>query len=210
MKKIKIIATAVSVSLLSCFYLPATAQKEPLKLELNYNYSIPTGNFKKDMVSNGSPRGFMGSLMYPFSDKWSAGLSYGFQDYYQKYPRALYHLTNTQSISAVLSNSVQTTPILIKAKYFPGTTSFLNPYVSVAAGANIIDYKQYYGEFGNISQSNFGFRAEGGLGVVIPFKKTGTSGLNIGATYDYAPYHKNNFKDLNSINVQAGVEIQLR
>jgi hypothetical protein len=44
-------------------------------------------------------------------------------------------------------------------------------YVSVAAGANIIDYKQYYGEFGNINQSNFGFRAEGGLGVVIPFKK---------------------------------------
>ncbi len=92
----------------------------------------------------------MGSLMYPFSNKLSAGISYGFQDYYQKYPRRLYHLSKTQEISAVLSNSVQTTPILIKAKYFPGTsTPFLRPYVSVAAGGNIIDYKQYYGEFGN-------------------------------------------------------------
>ena len=206
----KIIKSISAALILTGFCLTAKAQTKIVKLELNYNYGIPTGGFKNDLVSKGSPRGFMGSLMYPFSDKWSAGLSYGFQDYYQKYPRALYHLTNTQSISAVLSNSVQTTPILIKAKYFQGTTSFLNPYVSVAAGANIIDYKQYYGEFGNISQSNFGFRAEGGLGVVIPFKKTGTSGLNIGATYDYAPYHKNNFKDLNSINVQAGVEIQLR
>lgn len=163
MKKNEKIMAAVSVSILSCFHLPAIAQKEPLKLALNYNYSTPTGNFKKDMVSNSSPRGFMGSLMYPFSDKWSEGLSYGFQDYYQKYPQALYHLTNSQSISAVFSNSVQTTPILIKAAYFPVTTLFLKPYLSVAAGANIIDYKQYHGEFGNIGQSNLAFRGQGGL-----------------------------------------------
>ncbi len=210
MKKIKKIIAAVIVSIMTCFYLPATAQTQSLQFGLNYNYGIPTGNFKKNIVSNSSPRGFMSSLMYPFSEKLSAGLAFGFQDYYQKYPRELYHLSNTQSISAVLSNSVQTTPILIKAKYYPVITSFLKPYVSVAAGTNIIDYRQYYGEFGNISQSNFGFRAQGGLGVMIPFNKTSASGLNIGATYDYEPYHKNNFKDLNSMNLQAGVEIQLR
>lgn len=207
MKNIKIIISLLLVIL--SFALPAAAQNRPLKLELNYNYSIPTGNFKNDLVSNTSPRGFMGSLMYPFSAKLSAGLAYGFQDYYQKYPRQLYHLSSTQDISAVLSNSVQVTPVLIKAKYFPAAGSFLKPYVSLGAGGNIIDYKQYYGEFGS-SQSNFGFRAEGGLGVLIPFKKTGTSGLNIGATYDYAPYHKNGFTDLNSINLQAGIELQLR
>lgn len=207
MKQIKIIIA--SVSILVFFSLQATAQKQPLNLELNYNYSIPTGGFKNDIVSNNSPRGFMGSLMYPFSDKWAAGLSFGFQDYYQKYPRALYHLSKTQDISAVLSNSVQTTPVLLKVKYFPISQSFVKPYLSLAAGGNIIDYKQYYGEFGN-SQSSFGFRAEGGLGALIPFKKTGTSGINIGATYDYSPYHKNGFTELNSINLQAGVEIQLR
>lgn len=207
MKNIKIIISLLLVIL--SFALPAAAQNQPLKLELNYNYSIPTGNFKNDLVSNTSPRGFMGSLMYPFSAKLSAGLAYGFQDYYQKYPRQLYHLSSTQDISAVLSNSVQVTPVLIKAKYFPAAGSFLKPYVSLGAGGNIIDYKQYYGEFGS-SQSNFGFRAEGGLGVLIPFKKTGTSGLNIGATYDYAPYHKNGCTDLNSINLQAGIELQLR
>jgi len=207
MKHLKIIIPSLLIML--CFTLPAAAQNQPLKLELNYNYSMPTGHFKNDIVSNNSPRGFMGSLMYPFSAQWSAGLAYGFQDYYQKYPRALYHLSNSQDISAVLSNSIQETPILLKAKYCPAVKSFLKPYLSLAAGGNIIDYKQYYGEFGS-SQSNFGFRAEGGLGVLIPFKKTGTSGLNIGATYDYAPYHKNGFTDLNSINLQAGIELQLR
>ena len=61
-----------------------------------------------------------------------------------------------------------------------------------------------------IGQSNFGFRAQGGLGVIIPFRKTGNSGINIGATYDYSPYNKNGFKDLNSINLQAGIDLELR
>ncbi len=207
MKNIKIVISALLIIL--CFSFPATAQSQSVKLELNYNYSIPTGAFKNHMVSNNSPRGFMGSLMYPFSGKWSAGLAYGFQDYYQKYPRTLYHLSNSQDISAVLSNSVQVTPILIKAKYFADAHTLIKPYLSLAAGGNIIDYRQYFGEFGS-SQSNFGFRAEAGLGTFIPFRETGTSGLNIGATYDYAPYHKNGFSDLNSINVQAGIELQLR
>ena len=122
MKNIKTIITLLIIPL--CFSLPATAQTQSLKLDLNYNYSIPTGNFKRDIISNSSSSGFMGSLMYPFSDKWSVGLAYGFQDYYQKYPRALYHLSKTQDISAVVSNSVQTTPIMVKAKYFPGRAIF--------------------------------------------------------------------------------------
>jgi len=207
MKNIK--TTISSLLIMLCFALPAAAQNQPLKLELNYNYSLPTGNFKSDLVSDNSPRGFMGSLMYTFSPNWSIGLAYGFQDYYQKYRRQLYHLSNTQDISAVLSNSVQTTPILIKAKYSLATQSSLKPYISLAAGGNIIDYKQYYGEFGS-NQSTFGFRGEGGIGLLIPFKKSSTSGINFGASYDYAPYHKNGFTDLNSINLQAGINLQLR
>ena len=195
--------------LLMCFYLPAKAQTRQINLALNYNYSIPTSHFKNDLVSNGSLRGFTGSLMYPLSNNWSVGLGFGFQDYYQKYPRTIYHLSKSQDISAVLSNSIQTTPILLKAKYFPTLQSFLKPYVSLAAGGNLIDNKQYFGEFGS-SQSNFGFRAEGGIGLLIPFKKTGNSGINIGADYEYAPYNKSGYTDLNTINIQAGVQFHLR
>lgn len=207
MKNIKKIIASLLV--LMWFYLPATAQNNPLNLTFNYNYSMPSGHFKNDLVSNHSPRGFSAGLLYPFSNNLSVGLAFGFQDYYQKYPRALYHLSNTQDISAVLSNSIQTIPILIKAKYFPTLSSALKPYISLAAGGNIIDNKQYYGEFGS-SQSNFGFRAEGGLGLLVPFNKTGTSGINIAANYAYAPYHKMGFTDLNSINLQAGIQFHLR
>jgi len=207
MKNIKIFIAGLS--LMICFALPANAQNTQLKLDLNYNYSFPLSGFKNDLISNGSPRGFMGDLMYSFNNKLSGGLSFGFQDYYQKYPRTLYNLSKTQQISAVLTNSVQATPLLLKAKYFPQSNSFLKPYVSVGAGANIIDFKQYYGEFGS-SKTNVGFRAEAGVGVKIPFTKTSTSGINIGATYDYAPYKKNGYHDLNSVNVQAGVVLQLK
>lgn len=207
MKKIKLFAAAVF--LLFCFSIPATAQNKNLKLDLNYNYSFPMGSFKNNVINNSSPRGFMGSLMYSFTNNLSGGLSFGFQDYYQKYPRALYNLSKTQDISAVLTNSIQTTPVLLKAKYFPITQARIKPFISLAAGGNIIDYKQYYGEFGS-SASNFGFRAQGGLGVMVPFKKSGTSGINVGATYDYEPYNKNGISNLNSVNLQAGINIELR
>ncbi len=206
MKKIKkLLVVCASI----CFAFSAKAQQGTLKLGLNYNYSFPVSGFKNDLISNNSPRGFMGELMYSFNNKLSGGLLFGFQDYYQKYPRTIYHLSNTQDISAVLSNSIQTTPVLLKAKYFLTPSSYLKPYISLAAGANIIDFKQYFGEFGS-SATNIGFRAQGGLGLLIPFKKTSPSGINIGATYDYAPYKKNGYEDLSSVNLQAGVVIELR
>jgi len=206
MKKIKILAV---MCMFMGFAFSANAQQGSLKLGLNYNYSFPVSGFKNDLISNNSPRGFMGELMYSFNNKLSGGLLFGFQDYYQKYPRTIYHLSNTQDISAVLSNSVQTTPVLLKAKYFLTPSSYIKPYVSLAAGANLIDFKQYFGEFGS-SSTSVGFHAQGGAGVLIPFKKTSTSGINIGGSYDYAPYKKNGYKDLSSVNLQAGVVIELR
>ena len=206
MKKIKIIIAALGII---CFSQSANAQKGTFKLDLNYNYSLPISGFKSDLISDNSPRGFMGGLMYSFNDKLSAGLGFGFQDYYQKYPRALYPISKSQEVSAVLSNSIQTTPVILEAKYFPLSAPFLKPYVSVGAGANIIDFNQYLGEFGS-GQTSVGFRAQGGLGVMIPFTKFSSSGINVGATYDYASYHKFGYNDLSSVNFQAGVTINLK
>lgn len=206
MKKIKIMVAALGLFFIS---QSATAQKGNFKLDLNYNYSLPVSGFKSDLVSDNSPRGFMGALMYSFSNQLSAGLGFGYQDYYQKYRRQLYTIGKSQDVSAVLSNSIRTTPVLLKAKYFPLTVSFLKPYVSVGAGANIVDFNQYLGEFGS-GQTDVKFRAQGGLGLLIPFNKFNSSGINLGATYDYAPYNKFGYNDLSTINFQAGVTINLR
>lgn len=206
MKKIKLLIVVFGTI---CLSHSAKAQKGILKLDLNYNYSLPTGSFKSDLVSNNSPGGFMGGLLYSFSDKLSAGLAFGYQDFYQKYPRAVYPINKTQDISAVLTNSIQTTPVLLKAKYFPLESSYLKPYISIGAGANVIQYDQYLGEFGS-GQTNIGFRAQGGLGLQIPFSKFSSSGINLGADYDYATYSKLGYSDLNTINFQAGVSLNLR
>ena len=207
MKKNIIISCLLVVSIL--FTQSLIAQKNPLTLELNYNYSMPLSGFKSDLVSNSSPRGFRGSIMYPFNSKIAAGVQFGFQDYYQKYPRGTYHSGPSQDISAVISNSIQTTPIIVKAKYYPLTESYVKPYISAGAGGNLVNFKQYFGEFGS-TQTNFGFLAEAGVGVMVPFKKMSTSGFFIGGTYDYAPYNKNGYKDLNSINFQVGVNFEIR
>lgn len=187
---------------------PSIAQKKSLVLGLDYNYSMPLSGFKNDLISNNSPRGFRGSLMYLFSNKLSAGVAFGFQDYYQKYPRDIYHSGPSQDISAVISNSIQTMPLIVKANYYPLAESYVKPYISAGAGGNLIDFKQYFGEFGN-TQTNVGFLAQAGLGVMVPFKKLSTSGFNIGATYDYAPYKKDGYKDLSSVNFHAGISIEI-
>lgn len=207
MKKMKI--TIAAFCSLLFFSLAANAQKGGVNLNLNYNYSLPVSGFNTDLISNSSPRGFQGSLMYGFSDKLQGGLSFGFQDYYQKYPRALYPLGKSQDVSAVISNSIQTTPVMLKVKYAPLNASAVKPYVSLGAGVNIIDFKQYLGEFGS-SETNAGFVAQGGLGVMIPFGKMKTSGINVGADYSYAPYKKYNYNDLNSVNFQAGVYFRIK
>ncbi len=207
MKKNIIISCLLIVSIL--FTQSLIAQKNPLTLELNYNYSVPLSGFKSDLVSNSSPRGFRGSIMYPFNSKIAGGLQFGFQDYYQKYPRGIYHSGPSQDISAVISNSIQTTPIILKAKYYPLTDTYVRPYVSAGAGGNLINFKQYLGEFGS-TQTNFGFLAEAGVGIMVPFKKMSTSGFYLGSTYDYAPYNRNGYKDLNSVNFQAGINFEIR
>ena len=206
MKKIKLLIVVLGTIGLSH---AAKAQKGTFKLDLNYNYSLPTGGFKSDLVSDNSPRGSMIGLLYSFSDKLSAGIAFGYQDFYQKYPRAIYPINKTQDISAVLTNSIQTTPVLLKAKYFPLESSYLKPYISIGAGANVIQFDQYLGEFSS-GKTNVGFRAQGGLGLLIPFSKFSSSGINLGANYDYAPYNKLGYSDLNTINFQAGITLNLR
>ena len=157
MKKFKIIFAAFAVI---CMSQSVSGQKNAFSLDFNYNYSMPLGSFKSDIISNNSPRGFMGGLMYSFSDKRSAGLGFGFQDYYQKYPRALYQLGKSQEVSAVLTNSLQTIPILLQAKYYPLSATYLKPYISLGAGANLIDFNQYLGQFGSsATMSDFALKA---------------------------------------------------
>src|SRR3954454_24502990 len=209
MKQIRIIVVAAVLLIIGS--TAAHAQSGQMRLDLNYNYSLPLGSFKSDLISNNSARGFNGSLQYGINNKWAAGLGVGFQDYYQKYPRAVYQLDKTQSVSAVLTNSIQVTPVVAKGTFMPmGAKGAVQPYISVGAGAGIVDFKQYLGEFTSNSKTSGSFAAQGGVGVLLPFGRLSSSGINIGADYNYIPYKNFGYNNLSSMNFHAGVFFPLR
>lgn len=204
MKKSKIIFSLL-VFLLSAFAVKA--QKGESNFNISYNAAFPTGSFK-NIVSSNSFRGFNASVLYGVSDKLSVGLATGFQDFYQKYPRQLYKLSDGSDVSAVVTYSIQTIPIMAEAKYNFTPMATVQPYAAIGAGANFIAYEQLLGEFGD-KQAKVGFVARPEAGLHIPFGKNG-AGFTIGASYNVMPFKQDDLKNLNNIGVHAGFNIPLR
>jgi hypothetical protein len=187
----------------------ASAQERELQLDINYAIGIPGGSFKSDAVDKTSFRGWTANLMYNITDKISIGLGTGFQDFYQKYPRDVYKLSEGGEVSAVLTNSIQTIPILAQFQYrfLPG--KMVQPYVGVGVGGNMIVFDQYLGEFEN-STSDFQFAARPEAGLYVPFRKDGPAGIHIFGAYNYMPYKENGVDNLNNWGAGIGVKFPLR
>jgi opacity protein-like surface antigen len=187
----------------------ASAQERELQLDINYAIGIPGGSFKSDAVDKTSFRGWTANLMYNITDKISIGVGTGFQDFYQKYPRDVYKLSEGGEVSAVLTNSIQTIPVLAQFQYrlLPG--KMVQPYVGVGVGGNMVVFDQYLGEFEN-SKSDFKFTARPEVGLYIPFRKDGPAGIHIFGAYNYMPYKENGIDDLSNWGAGVGVKFPLR
>ncbi|MBS1748759.1 MAG: outer membrane beta-barrel protein [Bacteroidetes bacterium] len=207
MKKIKLIlfATALCVAIGST----ASAQQGRTMININYSVNSPSGSFKSDVISKTSLRGWNLSVLYGLSNNFSIGAQAGFNDFSEKFPRAVYN-TKSGAISAVLSNSVQTIPIQVKAKYNFFPVAPVQPYVAAGIGGNIATYNQFLGEFSNSGTTKFGFAATPEAGIIIPFGKNSASGITIGAIYNYMPYSYQGVKNLNNWGVFAGIKFPLK
>lgn len=201
--------------LCSCLFMIAGAVKSQSQdsrvlFGLNYNYSFPINSFRSDMFGSSSPRGFSGELGYQINPALSAGLGFGYQDYYSKIGRQVYDVGNSQHVSAVVSNSMQIVPLLARVEWLPfsGGMKVVEPYISLGAGINVVSYSQYLGQFPS-SATKAGFRLQGGLGVKVPVIQSKGWGVDVGGTYDYAPFKQFGLKNLNNINVHGGVYVTL-
>jgi hypothetical protein len=204
MKTAKIIVTILAIII---FKTSSWSQQRSWKLTPSYSVAIPVGNFK-NLVEETSFRGWSADAMYGINDQVSVGISSGFQDFYQRYPRTILHGEGSD-ISAVITNSIQVIPIMLKAKYrFSGEGS-IQPFASLAAGGNIIQYQKYYGQFVN-GNTKFGFTAQPELGVHVPLGKMKIVGINVGAAYNFMPFKYNDADGLNNFSVKAGVSIPLQ
>lgn len=184
------------------------AQQGRVSMNINYGVNMPAGSFKSDVVSKPSYLNWNVSLLYGFSDKFSIGLQTGYNSFREKFPRALY-ATKEGTISAVLTNSVQTVPILAKMKYSLNTTGIIQPYLGVGAGANLVTFNRYLGEFSN-TKSGLHFAAQPEAGFFVPFSKQNTSGLTLGANYNYMPFKYGSINNLNNWGLYAGLKFPLR
>jgi len=206
MKKLKIIlATIIALSL---GVIKASAQQGELRMTASIEGATPMGDFK-DMVDKASVRGADATILYGINDKFAVGLNIGFQDFYQKFPRAVYKLSDGSDISAVLTNSVQTIPLLATASYNFMHQARIQPYASAGAGGAVVINKQYIGEYPN-ENNKFSFAAKPEVGIYIPFRKQGEVGLNLGINYNYIAYKETGVSNLSYMGFKIGIGFPMR
>jgi hypothetical protein len=199
-----------------CFMLVAVlvfavsdASAQRVKLNINYGVGVPASGSFKDYVGKTSLRGWNANVMYEVNDQWSLGLGVGSQDFYQRYPRALYKTNDGGDLSAVVTNTVNTMPILVQGQFNLLPEAKVQPYVGLGVGTNLVMYSQYFGEFAN-NKTKFGFAARPEAGVFIPVGRYKESSIVIGGAYNYLPFKQDNLKNLNNIGLHAGFKFPLR
>lgn len=194
------------------FTVLSAAAQDRTTLGLRYQYSLPTGAFKKEFISKGSPRGLELDIMYTLTPQWRIGGAISYQDFYQKTDRNTYPMSDGSDISAVLTNSVQTNTLQARGLFFPlgADSSRLQPYVQAGAGINLIQYEQLLGEFNNGSDAVLRFAAQGGAGVQYALGGSRRTALSLGVLYNYMPLNAFELKAVSNLTFNAGIRITLR
>ena len=183
------------------------AQQGLWKADIDYSVGLPMGKLK-DVVDEVSARGGSVAVTYGVTDALSLGLEAGFQDFYKKYPRQIFHESGSD-LSAVITNSIQIIPILVKAKYNFSTTGVLRPFAGLGIGGNLAQYQKYFGQFVE-SQSKVGFVARPELGVQMPIGRAKQAGVHILAGYNFMPYNDRDLDDINNVVFKLGLNLPLR
>ena len=192
---------------LCLFCLVASSQQGTVKLNLAYKAAMPLGNFK-NIADKVSFNGWEAGLMYGITDQISLGVQTGFQDFYKKYDREVLHEPGSD-LSAVITNSVQLMPLLVKGSYAFSENNVVRPYVALGVGGNLVQYRKYYGQFAD-SRSKLSFMAQPELGITMPVGPYKRTGLFLAASYNYIPFMYNDANGFSHAAIKAGVTIPLR
>jgi hypothetical protein len=179
-------------------------------MNINYSVGVPTGNFR-EYIGSTSFRGWNASITYRLNEQIGIGATTGFQDFYEKIDRAVYKDADGSDISAVVTNSIQTIPLLATVQYtlLTGQGQTLQPYIGLGVGANLIMHSQFLGQFAD-DDNKLKLAARPELGLFIPLKKDSEAGVNIAGAFNFMPYNHNNLKNLNTWGISLGAKFPLR
>jgi opacity protein-like surface antigen len=185
----------------------ASAQR--LKININYSAAMPASSNFKNFVGENSLRGWNANLLYDVSDQLSLGLGVGSQSFYERFPRGVYKTAEGSDLSAVVTNTVTTMPVLAQGQFNLLPEAAIQPYVGLGVGGNVIMYNQYVGEFSN-ARTKFGFAARPEAGVYIPVGRFKESSIVIGGAYNYMPFKMGDLQNLNQLGLHAGFKFPLK
>lgn len=179
-----------------------------LMVNLNYGVSLPLGSLHQ-YIDKPSFTGWNAQLMYEINPKVAVGLGFGFYDYYQKLPRAIYDNKGT-TISAVQSRTLQYVPIQPTILFTPnGNTGKVRPYVGLAVGGALVNYNKYWGEFTD-KNNKFAFSVKPMAGIRVPFSSKSPLQFNVGVGYNYIAYSYNEVHNLSTVEGNVGLSLHLR
>ncbi|WP_167021340.1 outer membrane beta-barrel protein [Chitinophaga sp. Cy-1792] len=185
----------------------AAQVRPPLSIDVNYSIAQPIGSLK-DYTNKTSFRGWSAGLQYMLNDQLSVGLRTGFQDYYERLPRAVYP-DKIGDVSAVQTRTLQVIPIQATIGWaFTKPDKAVIPYASVGIGVANMDYKKYWGEFVE-SDNSWRFLVSPEIGINVPFGKASPLLFNANVRYNYAPYKVGDLTNFQSIQGNIGLKFHL-
>lgn len=182
--------------------------RPPLSFQVNYSIAQPLGSLS-DYASKTSARGWTAGFQYALNDRFSLGAKVGYNDFYERFDRAVYH-GDGEDISAVQTRTLQTIPIMASAQYaFASPEAKVIPYAGLSIGAANMNYEKYWGEF--VEKNNkWAFQVSPELGINVPFGKYSPVMLNANVQYNYAGYKYNEISNFGSVQANIGLKFHIR
>ncbi|WP_160713963.1 outer membrane beta-barrel protein [Chitinophaga solisilvae] len=181
--------------------------RPPLSVDINYSIAQPLGSLK-DYSNKTSFHGWTAGLQYMLNDNLSVGLRSGYQDFYERVPRAVYP-DKQGDVSAVQSRTLQVIPIQATIGYaFTKASSPVIPYANLGIGAASMNYEKYWGQFVEKNNS-WQFMVSPEVGINVPFGAYSPVMFNANVRYNYAPYKYNEITSFNSIQGSIGLKFHL-
>lgn len=181
--------------------------RSPLSVNVDYSIAQPLGSLK-DYTNKTSFRGWRAGIQYQLNDQLAVGIRSGFQEFYQRLPRAVYS-DKGSDISAVQTRTLQVTPILATVQYqLTKPDKAIIPYVGLGIGTVNMLYNKYYGQFTDRDNS-WQFAASPEVGVNIPFGKGSPLLFNASVQYSYSPYKQQEITSYNVVQANVGLRFHI-
>ena len=171
---------------------------------LRYGVSLPFGT-SRNYINTMSGTNALVTMEWQFPQNFSLGLQSGYQYNQQRLPRQVTDLGDGQSISAIQTRTLTTTPVLATASYyFADPAASIRPYVQIAGGGAFVNYTNFYGTLTDTNKKFAGAIAPA-IGVKVFGKREKGLGGEIQAQYQNVFYNYNEIDNAANVMLSAGL-----